>query len=558
VRLPLAEYYCADGRLLLLPIEHLTPVGMSPAFATLAADRGWSDSEIRLFDAGFSLYWSRSVQLAARSRGWPPPRIRHVAVVTDPLSVRPYAQLLNTSAWTLYRSDLDAESSDPELVSYLLVQGDRMAILGEVSLAPLHCAAYWFDRSDTERAAFARAARNSTRPDAGLLHAVAEATDWLRQLFHETLRPSLVAARRRTIPGTGLSVPEALAAEPQALTDRCAAAAGDAVAVYRAAWSAAPAAEIEALCAWLRAERPELLIAGNGERILWDPAQAQNVAGLRAELERADAAAVAGAHEDLAVIDRHTRAFRIALVGGPLPELPTDTGQSGYTYLHRERRLIAYNLHEEGMERLCGPPLPYGRAMLGARTAHEWAHLAVAGGCVPCVTSDAELTARRNDLASELDATIAAAAPAVRARTEPDLTRLGASETPGTALARLLLARMPDYQSNVLAWPFLNETERETYVRHNIRSLRAFYAPAQLWRMLLRYLFEFQYLAFSAVEDPRTYFFRSTWFDADYIASGALDARRFDELSAAVSRLCACHAIDESRVRLPESPAGRR
>jgi hypothetical protein len=271
---------------------------------------------------------------------------------------------------------------------------------------------------------------------------------------------------------------------------------------------------------------------------------------------RAHAAAVAGIREDLAVVDRHTRAFRAALVDERVSEPPADTGQSGYVYLHRDRRLIAYNLHEPGMERLCGTPLPYSRAMLGARTVHEWAHLAAAGGCVPCVTDDADLRARQSDLARELDATIAAAAPSMRARTAPDLARLGASETPGTALARLLLARLPDYQANLLAWPFLSEMERETYVRHNIRSLRGFYAPAELWRMLVRYLFEFQYLGFSAVEDRRAYLFKSTWFETDYITAGALDERRFDELSASVSRLCACYAIDESRVRLPPPSRG--
>ena len=556
MRLPLADYYCADERVLLLPIEHLTPQGMSPEFAALAAEHGWSDGEIRLFDAGFSLYWSRSADLAVRARGWPPPRIRHVAVVGDPLAVRPYAQLLNTSAWTLYRSDLDPELSDPELVSYLLVHGDRIAVLGEVSLAPVHCAAYWFDRSEAERTAFARAARTSTRPDAGLLRAVAESTDWLRRLFHATLRPPHIASQLRSIPGTGLAVPDDLEAKPQALTDRCAAAARSALAAYRAAWSAAPDSEIGALCAWLSSAAPELLVIGDGARIVWDPTHARNVAGLRSELERADAAAVAGIRDDLAVVDHHTRAFRAALGDERMPEPPADTGQSGYVYLHRERRIIAYNLHEPGMERLSGPSLPYSRAMLGARTVHEWAHLAAAGGCVPCVAGDVELRARCSALARELDATIAASAPRIRARTAPDLARLGASETPGTTLARLLLARMPDYQANLLAWPFLSEIERETYVRHNIRSLRASYSPAELWRMLIRYLFEFQYLAFSAVEDPRSYLFESTWFETDYIVAGALDERRFDELSTSVSRVCACYGIDERRVRLPPRGVG--
>src|SRR4029077_20269193 len=67
---------------------------------------------------------------------------------------------------------------------------------------------------------------------------------------------------------------------------------------------------------------------------------------------------------------------------GALPAPDADSAQSGYSYLHRERGLIAYNLHEPGMERLRGPALPFARAMLAARTMHEWAHLAVDAGWV--------------------------------------------------------------------------------------------------------------------------------------------------------------------------------
>jgi hypothetical protein len=294
-----------------------------------------------------------------------------------------------------------------------------------------------------------------------------------------------------------------------------------------------------------------LLVTGHRGRILWDPDRPEALTSFQSELEQADAAAVSSIHEDLVVVDRHSRALRAALEGTPLPQPPADTGQSGYTYLHRERAMIAYNLHESGMERLHGPALPYARAMLGARTAHEWAHLAVLAGCVPCNVDPQRFAALEIELANELDATIAAAPAGIRSRTAPDLAKLAPGQTPGTALARLLLTRMPDYQSNLLAGRFLDSIERETYVRHNIRSLRASYAPAELWRMLVRYLFEYQYLGLSAVADRPTYLFRSTWFEQDFIASGALDERRFDGLAAVVGKLCACYRIDATRVRLP-------
>ncbi|MFQ5668757.1 MAG: hypothetical protein ACE5I7_20345 [Candidatus Binatia bacterium] len=108
---------------------------------------------------------------------------------------------------------------------------------------------------------------------------------------------------------------------------------------------------------------------------------------------------------------------------------------------------------------------------------------------------------------------------------------------------------MPDYQANLLGRRFLSLTEQETYVRHNIRTLREHYAEAQLWRMLIRYLAEYQYLAFSAVPDPRAFFLHSTWFEDDFFASGILDDAGFDALTAAVARLCATYAVDEKRFR---------
>jgi hypothetical protein len=120
----------------------------------------------------------------------------------------------------------------------------------------------------------------------------------------------------------------------------------------------------------------------------------------------------------------------------------------------------------------------------------------------------------------------------------------------------MLLTRMPDYQANLVAHRFLDSHELETYVRHNVRTLRADYPPARLWRMLVRYLYEYQYLSFSAVGDPHTYFIRSTWFEEDFVATGVLDADRFETLARAVAALCGSYAVDESRFR-PSAQVGR-
>ncbi len=534
---------------------------MTPAFAALVAARaGWSPAQVALFDAGFARYWERSASLARRTLSWPPPRRRHVAVVGRPWDVRPYVSLLNTSAWMVYAADLDPARSDPEFLAYLLAHGDRVAHSGEVSLAAVRSAAWWLERTDAECDRFAAAAHRSERPDAPAWRALADALPMLRQLGHETLRPPRVVSPRRAIPGTGLLVPRHLEAEPPRLAERWAAVATGAVERYRAAWRRRDAAAVDALRAWLASAAPPLLVTGAAGEIVWSPDTAPETTSLGAALAAADTVAVAAVHADLAVIDRVSRAFLAAAVDpATLPAPQANTFQSGYAYLHAERRLIAYNLHEPGMERRQGPPLPYARAMLAARTAHEWGHLADAAGWVPRTAPRTEYGALRGALAAALDGAIAAAPSGVRRATAADVAALSRDASAGTALARLTTTRMPDYRANLVARAFLDATERETYARHNVRTLRAEYAAPFLWRMLIRYLFEYQYLSptlgLSAVADPRTFFLTSTWFADDFLATGILDDARFDELAGLVGRLCACHAVDRTRLRLPRPEA---
>jgi len=444
----LPELSFSDPRLVLVPIEALSETGVSDAFATLAAPHGFDAPRRALFDAGFARYFARGEDLGRRTVTWPMPRLRHVAIVGEPHAVRPYAQLLNTSAWTLYASDLDPASSDPELVAYLLTLGDRMTLSGEVASAPLHAAAYWFDRTADEIAAFVAAAGRSSRPDAALLRAVAAAIPWLRELRHETLRSPASSAAHRGIPGSGLLVPPALEARPPALVEECAEAARQALGAFHAAWRRTDRAATDTLVAWLASAAPRLLVTSQGGRIVWDADAPGRVNALARELRDADAVAVASVQADLRVIERCTRAAHAAFTDpGALPAPDADSAQSGYSYLHRERGLIAYNLHEPGMERLRGPGLPFARAMLAARTAHEWAHLAVDAGWVPRIVDDATYDGRVRALAEEMERVIAAAPPAVQALTAADRAALAGSGTSvGEALARIVLGRMPDYR----------------------------------------------------------------------------------------------------------------
>lgn len=523
----LADYYFADPRLVLVPIEHLDSGGVSTAFATALRERcQWTAERVAFFSHGFALYWTRSTELARRDPSWPPPRLRHIAVVEDPRAVHPHAQLLNASAWTLYACDVDPAASHVELVAYLLAHGERATLLGEVSRPALYNGAWWFERSDAECAAFAAAAEASARPDAAALRAIAAALPWLRRLSQTEIRPAV----------------------SERLVERCADAARDAARMHTAAWRATDLAAVAALTDWLATTAPPVLIGCRGGRVVWDPNTPARVGALRDELKRASGAAVRDIHADLAVLERHTRRFLASLADpAALPAAPVADEQRGYTYLHRQRRLLVYDLDEPGIDRRHGPALPYARAMLGARAVHEWAHLAVDAGAVPLVVPAATLAARVEALAEQLEAVVTAAPARVRQATADDLNALAASEAaaPGTALARVLVRRMPDFQANLLAMRSLDETERETYVRQNVRTLRGEYPLPRLWRLLIRYLYEFQYLRFSAVADRRTFFLRSTWFDADFFDRGVLDGAAFDALTSAVAAICDCYAVDE-------------
>jgi hypothetical protein len=296
------------------------------------------------------------------------------------------------------------------------------------------------------------------------------------------------------------------------------------------------------------------LVTARHGRILWDPVAPSRLGPLRNELRRSGGAAVRDVHADLQVLKEHTNRFLDSLVGADALSKPSaGIEQAGYTFLHLERRILAYNLDEPGIDRRQSPSLPYARAMLGARALHEWAHLAVDAGCVPRIISEEKEATGVTRLVGLLDATVRNAPESVRHRTKGDLRALleGAPKqtSPGTALAGVLLARLSDYRANLLAARFWSLEERETYVRQNIRTLRGEYSPAQIWRMLVRYLYEYQYLRFSAVEDRREFFLRSTWFDADFFEPALLSDERFDQLASAVADICDGYGVDENRFR---------
>lgn len=561
----LEEFYFLDPRLVLIPIEHLSPRGVSAEMADLLAARRRDGAGLAaLIDEAMPRYWSRSQALAERSARWSPPRLRNIAVVDAATAIPPYVQLLNTSTWTLFDCDFDSESN-AELVAYLLVQGDRMAITGEVTMAAIHNAAYWFDRSVGELAQFVAAARRSRRPDAPAYAALADATGWLRLLHHETLRPPQSLVGLRPIAETGLFVSHALQNEPARLAAAWTAAAEQAVDGYYARYRKPEQAALRETLGWLSETAPCVVITHRDNRVIWDPEHPQRIGALRSELRRAAPETLRSIRDDLTVLAHHSQVFHDSAVAfAELPTAGADIGQDGYTYLYAGRRTLAYNLDEPHLRRLAAPALPFARSMLGARAYHEWCHLAVDAGWVK---ARGDLAASLTELATALDAVIAAAAPVVRRTGAADLEVLRAQHPPqravdwggesvavpgdtaGAALLRMLLPRFADYKANLLAVHLQSTDEREAYVRQNVRTLRGEINRAQPWRAFARYLYEMQYLAFSDVTDRRAYFLKSTWFDSDFIATGIVDEAQLDQIDAVFGGVLGALYVVEEKFR---------
>jgi hypothetical protein len=545
------ELCAGDTRVLLVPAEQLSPTGLAPAFADhLRRNHGWTQERIGLFDAAFARYWQRSRNLARLCRDWPAPRLRNVAIAHHNDEILQYARILNTGTWTLYACDFDPDLSDPELAAWLFAHGDRMAVTGEVTEAALRNAAWWFDRSEEKIAAFCAAAGRSLRPDAAALQLLAEAIPWLRELAHTTLRPPALAGAHRPIAGSELLVRRDIEQRPADLVHGWARVARAVVAQQQQRWNTPNGDALRALCAWLAEDAPPLVVCARRNRVVWEASHPERLGALRSELRGAGGATVASIHQDLEVVAARTRSLLAALTApGELAPIDTAMEQSGYVFLHPGSNGIAYDLHEPGIDRLTMPALPFARAMLAARTVHEWAHRAVDSGWVPRSIDDDEWQQRLTRSAEAFAAVVDAAPAAIRRATAADLETRGARELgAGMVLARIVADRMPDWRANLLAQRFLAPVEREAYVRQNVRTLRGVMSPQALWRMLARYLYEAQYLRFSMVGDRLAYLRHGTWFEQDFLDSGLLTEATLAELDVRVGALCAAWTVDERRL----------
>ena len=71
---------------------------------------------------------------------------------------------------------------------------------------------------------------------------------------------------------------------------------------------------------------------------------------------------------------------------------------------------------------------------------------------------------------------------------------------------------------------------------------------------MVRYAFEYQYLSFSRVAEPMTYFLSSTWFAAEYLQTGVVSESDFAELLRQIAALCATQEIDGAAIRISAAP----
>ena len=547
----LKRFYFHDPRAFVIPVEHLNDAGMSAEFAGwLKQERNIDQEWIELFNDAFATYRQRAAELEQKNpENWFPPRKQNVCVVIDERATRPYYQPFNKCSWLMYASDFDARSSHRELACYLFLHTERLGLAQNPAAAVAHNLGYWLLRSDDEVAAFADAASRCTRPDAEAFVALAKSLEWIRKMHHPTLRPLLSKPEEPVgqLPQSGLIATASMQPLLVELVGAFRASVTEVAQRYFAHFAAPPAST--ELCDWLKANRPSVLLTGAGGDILWDPEEHADTARLADAIGGIPTAAAHSIRADIEVAHDRTRRFLAAIRDPDALALPgEDIEQSGLTYIHAHRKLIAYNVFEPDMNRTAEPAAPYERLMLGARTLHEWAHLAVDAAIVRVVPGrEGELADAEQAFADRLQEIVDAAPDALAEVAEEERQRTGARSL-GLGLKDTVLGRIDDYLANMLARRLLNTEEMETYVRQQVTSLVQ--EDAGPFGQIARHSYELQYLALSAVDDPMRYFNQSTWFPNTFVDAGIVTMARFEALVAAMRSICACYAIDSERVAL--------
>ncbi len=553
----LLTYCVSQPGLCLVPIEALSSRGVSPAFAQALEEasplpRGWGER----FNLAFVRYWKCAAALhAAAPQYWLPPRCQHVALVTDAYKARPFFQPFHRNSWLLYAGDFEAAQSTTEFSACLMLYAERLGLAGQIVPALHAMLPYFLTLDSTQRRAFKRGCERTKRPDADGWRALGTAQSWVRSLFHETIRkPRAPQPGMRIQRENGLIVPADLAqplAELQQTWGECA---SEVLRNYRAGHGNRGESGA-ALGAWLAEHQPQALLTGEDGEILWQPDRPEDLDRLEPLAAQMTAEGVQSICKDLEVIDQHTRRFLGSLrkpdeLARPAPHMT----EGGLSYVHADRRLIAYNIGPgQNAYRLWEASPPYERLMLGARTVHEWGHLAAESGWVPIPPERvAQRQAAVDRLGRIFDTLAEQASPHLQQVTRPLREQLlDKHESVGQGLTQAMLRRIEDYMANLVARHFLSDEEMDTYVRNNVASRIGEYHPADIYMELIRLAYEYQYLALSRIANPRAWFFTSTWVSERFIERGVVSAAQLDEIIDTVAEICACYEVDPGAFDFP-------
>lgn len=552
--------YCFSQRgMLLVPIEHLSAEGISDELRQDIARRdALSDVALDWFDQAFKQYWERASELHQTvPRYWYPPRVQHACIVTEPKTIRPFFQPFNRNSWLLYASDFEPDTSSLELATYCFFHVERLSLVQQILPAQYLNLSYFRTLSRDQVTDFRAGCRRCDRPDAGAFRALGKAMEWIVRLPHETLAPARVA-----IPGaqllqdSGLIVDRDSHQRLTALQQAGANAVNAVIKRYQGQYQSAPAHGGDDIASWLTQTKAQLVVTGAKGEMLWDTERPTQTLALVQALKPINREAACSILEDLKVVDQRTRQFLAAIKDkGALVDPAPHIGEGGLSYIHRERKLVAYPIGGEGNEhRLWEPAPPFERLMVGARTIHEWGHLAAESGWVRVREQRAverqEIYDQLVDFFNQLHDRAAPGIKRIAAQEVAALTQRKGSL--GQGLMHALSIRVEDYMSNLLAQRLLPADEMDTYVRNNVCGHAQDYTAAGVFMQLARLAYEYQYLALSRIPEPMNWFYSSTWIEELMFRPGVLTSTDFEELVGRVGDLCACFEIDQSRFKFED------
>ena len=269
----LRRFMLAHPNVVVVPAEALDEHGLEPEFAELLiADGRLSADQIDCLERGTALYWQRCRDLFARAPGsWFPPRQTNLLIVSESRGISPYMEPFIGTSSLLYASDLNTH---PEYVAYMLVHVERLALLGSAQSALICNLSYWFDRDAASRSAFASAAARAKRPDARCFTALADAFEWIDQLFHIPLREpqqDVTEPYLEVVEGAELYAPNRLQPQVIALCENGGEAVSKALQITAPAGVPARSRTVDALCDWLQQTRAHVIVVAPDGTTVWSP-----------------------------------------------------------------------------------------------------------------------------------------------------------------------------------------------------------------------------------------------------------------------------------------------